>query len=333
MMNAAFILRADHFADVYGGECVADISRHARVIDPLPLTAEALARNPPAWLDEVDVLFTGWGAPLLDAELLARMPRLRAVFYAAGTLRFLVTDACWDRELTIVNAAAQNAIPTAEFATGAILLALKRAWHHAADVRTRRTFPEKSLPLPGGLNATIGIVSLGLVGRRVVDRLAELDAIILAHDPYVDAGEMKRLGVQPVSLAELFSNSDVVSLHTPLSAQTEGFIDRALLETLKPGATFINTARGALVDEADLIAVLRERPDLQAVIDVTDPEPPPPESALYDLPNIFLTPHIAGSLGRECRRMGRAMVEEFERYVRNEPLRFAVSREELARRA
>lgn len=333
MINAAFILREDYFEDVYGAECVAEVSRHARVLGPTPLSAEQLASNPPDWLADVEVLFTGWGAPLLDAALLARLPRLRVVFYAAGTLRFLVTDACWERGLVIVNAAAQNAVPTAEFATGAILLALKRAWHQAGAVRALRAFPARPLPVPGGCGSTIGLVSLGLVGRRVAEKLADLDVTILAHDPYAPPGLMQQLHVEPASLTELFAQSDVISVHTPLVPETAGFIEASLLNRLKPGATFINTARGALVNETDLAAVLRARPDVQAVLDVTDPEPPLPDSPLYELPNIFLTPHIAGSLGRECRRMGRAMVEEFERYLLQAPLHHMVTREELRRRA
>jgi phosphoglycerate dehydrogenase-like enzyme len=91
------------------------------------------------------------------------------------------------------------------------------------------------------------------------------------------------------------------------------------------------TARGAIVNEADLLELLATRSDVQAIIDVTDPESPSADSAFYDLPNIFLTPHIAGSLGSECRRMGRALVQEFHRFARGEPLQLAVVREQLAR--
>jgi len=96
---------------------------------------------------------------------------------------------------------------------------------------------------------------------------------------------------------------------------------------MKPGATFINTARGAVVREDEMIEVLRDRPDLYAILDVTDPEPPVPDSPLFTLPNVVLTPHIAGSLGPECRRMGRYMVEELQRYVAGRPLKWEISHE------
>ena len=102
---------------------------------------------------------------------------------------------------------------------------------------------------------------------------------------------------------------------------------------MKPGATFINTARGAVVHEQELINVLKERSDLFAVLDVTDPEPAAPDSPLYTMPNVVITPHIAGSLGHECRRLGRMMIEEFQRYSRGEPLLSEVTSHELALKA
>ena len=96
---------------------------------------------------------------------------------------------------------------------------------------------------------------------------------------------------------------------------------------MKPYSTFINTSRGAVIRENEMIEVLRQRPDLWAVLDVTYPEPPPPDSPLYTLPNVLLTPHIAGSMGEECRRQGRYMIEELERYLAGQPLSWAVTKE------
>ncbi len=333
MINAAFILREDAFQDIYGQECLQAVASAGRVLAP-PLSAEMLAESPPAWLREVEVLFTGWGGPRLDAARLGQMPRLRAVFYGAGSLRSIATDACWERGIVFASAAALNAVPVVEFTLGAILLSFKRVWHQANSVRTRRSYePLRPLPVPTGWGATVGLVSLGLIGAGVAARLRDFDVHLLAHDPLLSPDRCAELGAEPVSLEEIFSRSDIVSLHTPLLPETTGFIDRGLLDRLKPNATFINTARGGLVRETDLVAFLAARPDVQAILDVTDPEPPATDSPLYELPNVVLTPHIAGSIGPECRRMGRAMVEEFQRYARGEALRYAVDREQLARMA
>jgi phosphoglycerate dehydrogenase-like enzyme len=115
-----------------------------------------------------------------------------------------------------------------------------------------------------------------------------------------------------------------------LLPETIGLITGRHLELMKPGAIFINTARGEIVDEAGLIDALRRRPDVQAVLDVTAPEPPKSDSPLYTLPNVLLTPHIAGSLGAECERMGHAMVDEFDRYLAGQPLLWEVTPERIA---
>jgi phosphoglycerate dehydrogenase-like enzyme len=156
---------------------------------------------------------------------------------------------------------------------------------------------------------------------------------VVAYDPFLTVDEARSLGVRSVDLAELFRISDVISLHTPLLPETRGMVTGAHVESMRPGATLINTARGAIVREAEMVAVLERRPDLQAVLDVTDPEPPPPGSPLLRLTNVVRTPHIAGAIGPERRRLGRGMVEELRRYVRAEPLRWEVTREQVARMA
>ncbi|HET7537382.1 MAG TPA: hydroxyacid dehydrogenase [Candidatus Didemnitutus sp.] len=333
MINTAFILGESAFEDIYGQENLRTITLSSRLLGK-PCTATQLRTAPPSWLGEVEALFTGWEAPRLDAELLARMPRLRAVFYGAGSIRPIASDALWKRGIVVVSAAALNAQPVVEFTLGAIQLSFKRAWHHARLVRTTRRYePRRALPMPTGAGAIVGLVSLGLIGRGVARQLRACDVRVLAFDPNVTPAEGAELGCEMVSLAEIFRRSDIVSLHTPLLPETTGFIDAPVLSVLPPDATLINTARGGLIREPDLVALLQERPDVQAILDVTDPEPPRPDSPLYDLPNVFLTPHIAGSLGGECRRMGRAMIEEFYRYVRGEPLRYAVTREQLAHTA
>jgi phosphoglycerate dehydrogenase-like enzyme len=146
-------------------------------------------------------------------------------------------------------------------------------------------------------------------------------------------GRAAELGVELVDLDRLFAEADVVSLHTPWLPETEGLIAGRHFERLRPGATFINTARGAVVREPEMTAVLQRRPEVYAVLDVTWPEPPAAGSPLYTLPNVFLTPHMAGSMGPECRRMGRFMADELGRYLRGDSLLGEVTREAAARLA
>jgi phosphoglycerate dehydrogenase-like enzyme len=264
----------------------------------------------------------------LNAELLRRFPRLKAVFHAGGSIRPHVSEAFWARGISISAAPHVNAQPVAEYTLATIILGLKRAGHLNARVRKERTFPAGHPDVPGLHRTVVGLVSLGYIGRLVRERLRAFDLRVIAYDPYLPAARFRDLGVESVSLEELIKRSDVVSLHTPLNEQTQGLITGELLNRLKTNATFINTSRGGVVRENELIEFLGRRPDVQAVIDVTEPMPPNADSKLYDLPNVFLTPHIAGSLGPECRRMGRAMLEEFGRYLRGEPLLHTVTREQ-----
>ena len=190
----------------------------------------------------------------------------------------------------------------------------------ANSPRTRRC------PAPTA-RSTVGIISLGMVGRRVCELLQHFDLHVLAYDPYADAHCAEQLHVQRCSLDDIFRRSDVVSLHAPWLKQTEGLIAGAHIASMKPKASFINTSRGAIVRENEMIDVLRRRPDLQVVLDVTWPEPPEPNSPLWTLPNVALTPHISGSMDRECRRMGRAMIDECKRFLRGEKLLWAITRE------
>ena len=163
----------------------------------------------------------------------------------------------------------------------------------------------------------------------VCEFLKNLDVEVLAYDPFYSSGKASDLGVSLVSLEDLFKESDVVSLHTPWLPETERMIKGEHFRLMKHGASFINTARGAIVDEVEMIDVLRERSDITAVLDVTYPEPPVPTSPLFSLENVFLTPHIAGSLNEECRRMGHYAVDELERYLKGEKLMYGISREQF----
>ena len=228
----------------------------------------------------------------------------------------------------MASAHAINAIPVAEYTVATVLLGLKHFWHYNRVVRSTRGFPVDR-PVIGACGGRVGLLGYGTVARLVRERLRPYDVRVLVHDPRLDAAEAAHEGVTPVALEALFAESDVVSLHAAFSPETYGMVGAGLLRRLRPCATLINTACGELINEDDLVAVLAEREDLQAVLDVTAPEPPVKNSRLYDLPNVALTPHLAGSLGRERLRLGEAMVDEFERFVAGEPLRWEINESRL----
>lgn len=282
-------------------------------------------------LDDVEVLLTGWGCPPIDATVLSRAPRLRAIIHTGGSVKHHVTPACWERGLAVSSSVEVNAIPVAEYTLAAILFAQKRVLEVSRSYRAvRRAAPWASLwPSMGNYERTVGILGASRIGRRVIDLLAPFDIRVLLHDPYVDRVEAARLGVTLVGLDELFARSDTVSVHAPSLPETRGTVDRRRLGLMPDGGVLINTARGALVD-ADALTAELVSGRLHAVLDVTEPEVLPPDSPLYDLPNVLLTPHIAGSVGDELTRLIDHALDELERVGRGQPLNSPVQPELLS---
>lgn len=283
-------------------------------------------------LDRVEILVTGWGCPALDGPTLDRVPRLRAAFHAAGSVKLHVTDECFRRGIRVTSAAAANAVPVAEFTVGAILLANKRAFRIQRRYRADRAYRlwADEMPGMGNLGKVVGIVGVSRVGRLVIERLRPFGFQILAYDPYLSESDAAAIGVEPTELDDLLARCDVASLHVPAVPATERMLDRRRLALLRDGAVLVNTARGGVVDMDALTAELISG-RIDAVLDTTEPEILPVDSPLYDLDNVFLTPHIAGSLGAETPRMLELAVEELESFVRGEPLRHEVRREDWDR--
>ncbi|MFD9214493.1 hydroxyacid dehydrogenase [Streptomyces sp. NPDC059544] len=280
--------------------------------DPPPAVAAALA--------EAEVLLTCWGATPLDERVLDAAPRLRAVVHAAGSVKHHITQACWDRGVLVASAAAANALPVAEYTLAAILFANKRVLHSRHRYRELRTAHDwrRELDGAGNYGRTVGVVGASRIGRRVMELLRPFDLRVLLYDPYTDADEAARLGAEAVPLDDLCLRSDIVTVHAPEIPATRHMVDARRLSLMPDGATLINTARGSLVDtDALLPELLSGR--LCAVLDVTEPEVPPADSPLYDLPNVLLTPHVAGSLGQELHRMADLALDEVERYARGRP--------------
>jgi phosphoglycerate dehydrogenase-like enzyme len=330
MKKAVYILSDRARNLIYGVPEREEISRIVELAGG-PYTKESIPENLEN-LKDVEIIFSGWGGPKIDGAFLRHAPNLKVVFYGAGSVRPVVTDEFWDRGVRITSGYGANAVPVAEYTLAATVLCLKNAWALNRKISAERTFSSEfpGPSVPGTYGTTVGIVSLGMVGRGVCKMLKNLDVRIIAHDPYTTPEQARQAGADSLcSLEEIFSSSDVVSLHAPLTAETENMVRGRHFRLMKKGASFINLSRGGVVHQGEMIEFLKVRPDIQAVLDVSNPEPPEAESPLYDLPNVFFTPHIAGSLGEECRRMGQFMIEECRRYLAGEPLRWEITRERL----
>jgi len=284
-----------------------------------------------AALADVDVLLTGWGCPRIGPEVLDAAPNLRAILHAAGSVKALVDPSAFERGIQVSSAATANAQPVAEFTVAAIVLAGKRAFRLAAQYRLERRKSDQQA-MPGSYGTTVGLLGASRIARMVAERLRTFDLNVLISDPYLNEAEAAGLGAELVDNDTLFSRSDILSVHAPLIPETVGLVDARLLGLLRDGSVLINTARGKIIDSE---ALERECVSgrIDAILDVTDPEPLPPDSPLLDLPNVFVTPHVAGAVGNEIARLGELAVSELERLAAGEPLQHAINSSDIGRLA
>lgn len=312
---------------IYHGDCFAALQKEAD-LEPTLYTKDDVLKDPQAFL-KVETIFTTWGMPAFtEEEIRNAFPSLKAVYYAAGSVRYFAAPflSCGVR---VHSAWAANAVPVAECTTAQILLANKGFFkscrlcskERALRDEAKRYAEEKS----GNFDASVGIIGAGMIGKMVIRALKSYDLKVLAYDKFLSKEELAALGAEKVTLDALFSRCDTISNHIANLPETVGMLRYEHFSRMKKNATFINTGRGAQVVEEDLLRALIEEPDRTAILDVTDPEPPFENSKLYNLPNIFLTPHIAGSSGNEVRRMGEYMLEEYRRGARNERFLYEVT--------
>jgi phosphoglycerate dehydrogenase-like enzyme len=285
-----------------------------------------------AQAERIEILFATWGIP---AELLTPklFPALRAVFYGGGTIKGFGRPLL-ERGVEIITAKTANALCVAQFCLGQILLSGKGYFRNTraiGEIRHDRAY--KPFVGAGLYGEKIALLGMGAVARELVALLRPFQLQIIAVDPYLSASDAAALGVRSATMEDAFAEAYVISNHLPDLPDLKGILDHRLLATMRPGATFINTGRGAQVKESDLITVARSRPDLTMLLDVTDPEPPEAHSPLYDLPNVQLSSHLAGASNDDLGRFGELLVQEFERFSAGQPLRHAESLDILDRTA
>ncbi|WP_427015444.1 hydroxyacid dehydrogenase [Pseudarthrobacter sp. P1] len=332
-LNIALAMAQDVAERMFPAERLAALGPELVLLSPRPLVDFA-SPQAAAVLARTDALVTGWGCPPLTAQVLALAPNLRFVLHAAGSVRAHVGDAVWDRGIRVSTAAAANAIPVAEYTLAMILLANKKVLQLAAALKsTRNVVPLDELyPSMGNYGQRIGVVGASKIGRAVIGLLKPFAFDVVVFDPFLSGADAAELEVTAVGLDELLSTSDIVSLHAPDLPETRHLIDARGLSLLRPGATFINTSRGALVDQDALVRRI-QRGDLYAVLDVTTPELLDPDHPFYDHPNVLLTPHVAGSLGVELARLADTALAEAGRAARGEELLYGLNENALGRTA
>jgi phosphoglycerate dehydrogenase-like enzyme len=299
--------------------------------------AEAPTELTREWLkgqaSDCDIMITGWDSLPLDREILDAAPGLKLVLHSAGSIRGVETPEMWRRGIRITSAANMNGVPVAEFLLGQILMCFKDVFgfQHRFKNQGRAAWEavwKNTFEVTGYYQSTVGIIGMGNVGKHLLKLLQAFELKKLVHSFYPFEKEALAAGAALVEIDEIMRASDAVVLLAPNIPEYRRMIDARRLALMKDGAFFLNSSRGALVDEAALIAELKSG-RITACIDVTDPEPPVEGSPFYNLPNCILTPHIAGSIGRECHRLGNQVLNELRHHVENTPFDNEITEELL----
>ena len=304
----------------------------ARLNEALDICDHVIAKNEideyRAVLAEAEYAFSTWGMPAFTREEIREyLPNLKAVFYGAGSVQGFARPFL-EEGIAVFSAWAANGVPVAEYTFAQIILATKGFFQrlHRQSEGSAWSNKHPGVGFPGNYEIKVGIIGAGVIGRMVIERLKTLDKTeILVFDPFLADEKALEMGVKKTCLEEIFAECDVVSNHLANNAQTVGMLNKPLFDSMKPHAVFINTGRGAQVVEDDMIAALYDVPTRAAVLDVTWPEPPNADSPLYTMENVFLTPHIAGSIGHEVHRMAEYMYEEYCAFDAGKPTRYSVT--------
>lgn len=271
-----------------------------------------------------------------DALLVCFAPVTRRVVEAARRCKVIArygigvdnvdVQAATSRGILVTNVPDYCVEEVSDHALALLLACARRVVWLDRTVRAGRWDARDAVPVRRLSGQTLGLVGFGKIPRLLARKARGLGLRVLAFDPYVDPSAMRELGVEPAELRPLLERSDYVSLHAPLTPQTEGLVDEAALRWMKPTAYLINTARGRIVDERALVAALERGWIAGAALDVLPTEPPPADHPLRKLPNVILTPHVAFYSEESLQELQRKAAEEVVRVLTGQAPRYPVNR-------
>lgn len=288
-------------------------------------------------LENADACITCWRTPTFTKELLDRHPKLRFIMHGAGAVRNLVCPEFWDMKGRHISSNAPIIAKDVAQTTLAFMMpSLKQFWQMSAMIRSGMWKGGEAgnfTTMNVDKDLKVGLIGCSLVGKEVIQILKPFGCSIKVWDPYMSPIEAEMLGVEKAELNDLLSTSDVVSMHAPANEDCRNIINAQNLPLIRDGAVFINTARGLEVDETALIEELKKG-RFFACLDVTSPEPPAMDNPLRTLPNVILTPHMAGGHAMQNRSlMGRNAIKEVYNYLTKGLIAYEVRGEMLSHMA
>lgn len=329
MAKGIFLGNQKQIEYVYPTDIQKELLAHCAVSNHVYTKDEILAS--PKSFCNVQYIFSTWGMPVFtEDEIRTCFPNLECVFYAAGSVQFFARPflSCG---IKVFSAWAANAVPVAEYTVAQIILANKGFYQNQLYYKRGEHAKAASHfhAHTGNYRMKVGLIGVGMIGTMVAERLQNYNAEVLVYDPFLSDEKASVLRVRKVDLEEVFTECEVVSNHLANNAQTQNMLTSSLFEKMKPYATFLNTGRGAQINENGLVDFLKKRPDCTAVLDVTVEEPLPLSHPLFSCENCFITTHIAGSAGHEVWRMAEYMLDELHRFESGKKTLYCVTHKML----
>ena len=278
-------------------------------------------------IGDADIYLTGWGSPRLSRAILDSAPNLRLLVHLCGTVVPVVSDEMWERGVRVISGNDFFAESVAEGTIGYILAALRDIPKYSSRLKDQKLWKTSADTNCGLLGKTVGIVSYGAIAHHLVRMLAPFRVKIKIYDiKPIPESDKAKYNISEASLEEVLSTCDIVSVHTPLNDKTRHLIGKELLELLPEGSLFVNTSRGAVIDQTALEDELMKG-RFRAVLDVYEKEPLPADNRLYDLDNVILMPHMGGPTVDLRRDITRALLLEASEFLKNGgPLPHEISR-------
>ena len=287
------------------------------------MTSEEVAER----IGDCENYVTLWGSPRLDAKILDNAPNLKLLTHLGGTVVPFVSDEMWERGIKVISANDYFAESVAEGTLAYILAALRDIPRYSYELKEQKKWKTSLSYSAGLMGKTIGLVSYGTIARKLVPLLSQFKVRIMVYDiKPLPTEDVIRYEITQATLDRIFSECDIISLHTPLLDATRHLVGEELLSKIKDGALFVNTSRGAVVDQS---ALVRELSDgrFKAILDVYETEPPEEDCPLYKLPNVIMMPHMAGPTVDMHRMIARELLLEGAAFIdRGEPLTHEIMR-------
>lgn len=289
---------------------------------------------------EADALVVCHGAPRITGQIMDACPNLRFIGELEGDrfARRIDTEAAWARGVRTVDTTNGSSYGVSEWALALAMIGLRNAgeWFRRIVIdRQAQFYPafqsDRGFRMAELTGRSVGLIGCGIIGRRLLELLAPFRCTVYVHDPYVPRELADIYGVTFTSLDNVMALSDVVICLAPITPATRGMLGERELALMRDETVFVNVSRGAIVQTEALIAELR-RGRIVACLDVFDPEPIPVDAPVRDMPNVFLSPHIAGVTAAGGPRFFGLMVDELERFFAGHETRYDLLPRTIANR-